>query len=855
MKESLAFQDNSKKDDCIETTRNENYASFHFERPRLNNLFTEAVKYPVVVVCAGAGYGKTSAVHDFAEEYQAITAWVQLSERDNVGARFWENFTHALTQVKTPLARAIGKLDFPDTRDKRNQYLTLLHSHTVIKRQIIVLDDFHYIEDISVIRFVEECVLHKMPPGTSVFLVSRSTPHINIAALVSRGHIININENDLRFTENELTQYFRRMNISLRLDSFREIMKDTEGWAFAINLIARSYQKAPGYGGYLRSAMKTNIFRLMESEIWDGIPGHLQNFLVRLSLIDHLSADLIALLAGGNENLISDLERQSAYIRHDSYINAYLIHPMFLEFLSAKHVLLSEDQKRETYSIAGNWCNKNGFKIDAMSYFEKTGDYQSIVSVFSTLPLQIPYDIAKYAAAIFEKAPADAFDKVDLLAESHLRSYISQGLWEKSMELAKHYEANLLKLPKDDPFKNYNLSRLYFSWGYLRGFMCTTNDQYDFDFYFEKFCKYHPTSTNPGKYVNYMPGPWINCTGSSRKGAPEEYIKSLTNMEAVTSRYFNGLKTGKDRLAKGELLFYQGELYKAEPFITNAIKLIKDANIKHRALLYILRIGISQGNYQKAERALKEIKVLLEESEFSNRFINYDVSLGWYGCILGIPENIPDWLKENFSPYGHAGFIENFANQMKARFHYMARNYPPLLSYIQEMKQRESFLYGRVEMLAMEACIHYKMKDKKKAFISLLEAYETASPNGLIMPFIELGKDIRTLTTVAQKETDIKVPGSWLETINRKAGSYAKRRAHVIAEYKRGKGIVDGVAISPREAEILKDLSHGLSRVEIATSSNLSVNTVKMVINSLYTKLGAENLADLIRIATERKII
>ncbi|MDR1836949.1 MAG: hypothetical protein LBQ89_04740, partial [Treponema sp.] len=67
------------------------YSAFHFKRSRLIQLFMDAMKYPLIMVCAGTGYGKTSAVHDFVQEYQATTVWVQLSERDNVGGRFWEN--------------------------------------------------------------------------------------------------------------------------------------------------------------------------------------------------------------------------------------------------------------------------------------------------------------------------------------------------------------------------------------------------------------------------------------------------------------------------------------------------------------------------------------------------------------------------------------------------------------------------------------------------------------------------------------------------------------------------------------------------------------------------------------------
>jgi DNA-binding NarL/FixJ family response regulator len=158
-------------------------------------------------------------------------------------------------------------------------------------------------------------------------------------------------------------------------------------------------------------------------------------------------------------------------------------------------------------------------------------------------------------------------------------------------------------------------------------------------------------------------------------------------------------------------------------------------------------------------------------------------------------------------------------------------------------------------MLAMEACIHYRMKDRKKACAVLAEAYNAASPNDILMPFIEQGKDMRTLTSFALKEPHNAIPKDWLEAVNRKSATYAKRLVHAAAEYKRAHNISDDIAISPREHEILTDLSHGLSRAEIAASRRLSINTVKMVINNVFMKLGAENLADAVRIATERKII
>jgi len=840
-------------------TNHDSTASFHFERPRLNGLFTEAVKYPLVVVCAGAGYGKTTAVHDFLKGFKVAAAWIQLSERDNVGARFWENYTHSVSNVNAVMAAELYKFGFPDTKEKLRHYKTVIHDYIVMEKRILVIDDFHCIEDRSVLQFMEDGFFRDMLPDTSVFLISRSISHVNIAGKFYRDHVFNISENDLRFTENELSRYFRLLGIPFQPDGQREIMQDTEGWAFAINLIARSYQKAPGYGGYVRNAMKQNVFRLLETEIWDGISERLQKFLVRLSLIDHLSVDLIAELAAGDEELISGMEKQSAYVRLDSYINAYLIHPLFLEFLRTKQELISEKQRKETYAIAGTWCNKNGFRIDALSYYEKIRDYKSIVKMFFELPLQIPLDVCRYAAPLFDHVRPDEFSGVEYLAEMHLRSYFCQGFLEKALELVKYYEAKFLELPEDNAFKKRTLARIYICWTYIRGLMCLTDDVVDFDIYMGKAVEYVSATVYPGIISPHCPSVWILCIGSTRKGALEEYIDAVNRIQKHLMRSnLRGFMAGEAELARGVLEFYRGNMGPAESFVTLALKKAreyKQFGIIHRALFCSLRIAAAQGDFVRAEQALKETKVLQDETEYHTRYLDYDLTLSWYFCFLGLPERMANWLQEDFSPYTHAGLIENFWNYIKARFCYATKNFAPLLAHIEAMKMRESFLLERIELLAMEACVHYKMKGKKKAFAALRAAYEDAQSNNIVMPFIEMGKDMRALASAFLKEEGGAIPESWLEEINRKSASYAKRKAHVISEYMQANRITDNPAITPRETDILGDLSHGLSRTEIASSRNLSINTVKMVINSLYFKLGAENLADVIRIATKRKMI
>ena len=843
----------------LQGSERSNGSEFHFERPRISALFSQAVKNQLVIVCAGTGYGKTIAVRDFARKCRVETVWLQLSERDMVGARFWENFTGVVARMDAHFAKTLSELGFPDSVDKINRYLAAVERLVQLKRRILVIDDFHLADDSALMRFFERAI-RNLPVGTSVIILSRSSPAINVADMVSAGRVSIVSEEDLRFTDDELAGYFEGMEIPLEPDVLREVMRDTEGWAFAINLVARSCGNAPGYSGYACRAMRANVFRLMETEVWNVMSEPLRAFLLRLSLISHLSADLVELLAGSDSGLLCELERQNAYVRRDDYLGAYLIHHLFQEFLEGKRALLPREDARETYAAAAAWCRRHGFRIDALSYLEKTGDYEAISSILFSLPVQIPKDIARFVSGIFDRAPPEVFETVELLAVLHVRAYMYQGLWEESAKLSERYEAMLLALPDGNPVKRRTLCRLYYNWSFLRRLMYTADGLCDFDLYVGKFrrCIAETGAADPGKFPVYSPGAWVNRAGSAGKGSLEEYAGALGRASELLLGLGRGSWEAESELARGELKFFQGDVKGAEVFITRALGLARQHGqhgVAHMALFYAMRAAVAQGSYEKAKQALDDIKAQFAEEEYTDRFVNHDISLAWYCCALGMTEKIPLWLRKGFSPYGHPGFIENFGNQMKARHFYAAGNYAPLLSYIAETREGVSFLLGRVEMMAMEACALHRMREKAAALSALEAAYAEAVPNGVIMPFVELGKDMRTLTSNALKDPGCKIPAEWLEAINRRAASYAKRQAHVICLYREDNLIADDVILSSREAEILGDLSQGLSRAEIASVRGLSINTVKMVIGNVHSKLGTENLADLIRIAVERKLI
>ena len=852
------MQDNArKKNSQSATDRSES-----FVRQRLNALIAQAVKKPLTIVCAGMGFGKTQAVYDFSLECTSPVVWVQLSESDNISYHYWENFIRAMALVDRQLSEEYRDLGFPSTEDKLDRFLSIRRQYPANPSigYMLIFDDFHLIKDAAILNFFEYAITNA-PENRSIILISRELPHINLSSLMIRDSVSYINEEELCFTEEELYHYLLHQDLGAETKNLTKIYKDTKGWAFIINFVMRMLKKTPGYAGYVQSAIKQDILQLIESENWSTISEQLKRLFLQLSLTDHRSAELVYLLTQGNEELISELRQQNAFVRFDKHIDFYFIHHLFIDFLRTKQDYLTYDDIRMTYKTIADWCIENDFIVDALLNYEKIGDYDSIVSVLFASSTRFLMENVKDFLGIFERISDDVFDSVEISAAMHIQLVMNSGRLKETVELLHYYEAKYLDMPEDSSFRNRMLGCIYYQWAVFRLVMCTVDDCYDFDEYYIKACEYlkdFPVDYG-GSWYQHPPGMWTCLVGSNRAGAPQEFLEALTRSKKYLVEFAAGLAEGLEELCQGELLFYQGNINQSDLYIKKALEKAqeyKQLEIIWRALFYSLRIAMAQGEYSKLELILKNMEELLEKSDDSARFLIHDTIIGWYYCMLEQPDQIPYWLREDFNSHiFYLNTLENYGNHMKAKYCYLTKNSADLLDYIKEKKPQAIVLYERLELLAMEACMHYKMKDKDEAFRILQEAYDIASPNEIIMPFIELGKDARLLITAAASHENCNIPRTWLKNIKDRVTAYSKNQTQIIQKYARTNEISSKVVLSPRETEILHYLCDGLSRSEIASRLSLSVNTIKVHINSIYDKLNAHNRADVFRVAIELNLL
>ncbi|MDR1239055.1 MAG: LuxR C-terminal-related transcriptional regulator [Treponema sp.] len=842
----------------------------YLERPQIDRLMELAVQNPVVIVNAGAGYGKTHAVYSFLRTCTARISWFQLSERDNIGERFWENFVSGISLGNPKAATRLISTPFPETDRDFERYMSIPEEDTEQdKKYIFVYDDFHLIHNKAVLRFLERSISAPFPNITSIF-ISRSEPPLNLTKFLSKGLLGRITEEELRFSQTEMWEYFRMLNVNPAPQTVSTIYRDTEGWAFAIHLAGLALKNALPGASYAPQAMRSNIFKLIESEIMDTVSAELRKFLVKLSLIDHLAPELLRKIAAGvkeEEPLIREMEQISSFIRFDAYLNAYRIHHLLLEYLSGKQHELSETEKREVYRQAAGWCAENNQKTDALSYYEKAEDYDHLITIADNLPLVLPAQLARFILELLNRLPPQIFTGHPLLYAVRARTLTSLSMFEQCDGELRALIPRIEALPPS-PVIHWLLMALYANWGLIGIITSTYTGDYSFTSRLEQ-AAYHGNQT--GGHVLEPPLSVINIGSytcrvqSPEKAEMERFIDAIARA-VVHLPAIGGCGWGIDVLARAELAFFRGDMRGAEQLSLQTLKKAEEwgqYEIENRAHFFLLRISLSRGDFERIGDIFRQMEARLDQVHYVNRFTYYDIVSGWYYVQTGQTNKLAAWLKNDFEESDLNSMAQGLEVLMKAKYHFAEKRYPAALAALEGRRNKYDagdFVLGQIEIKVLEALCRYHLRNQAAAFAALEAAYRLARPNALYMPFIEMGKNMRALAGAALKDQGVAIPPAWLERVRRNASAYA-RKLFLAAGQRPQDGppvkprIAGGAALSPREMEVLTGLSQGLTREEIAGHSAISVNTVKSVIRSIYNKLGAVNRADAVRIAALQGLV
>jgi LuxR family maltose regulon positive regulatory protein len=785
------------------------------ERPQIRDLLERAVQSPLVTVVAGAGYGKTHSVYSFVQKCKVRTVWLQLSERDNMGERFWENYTAAVSTVHKKTAEKLIELGFPATKQQFDRYLRLPQEDLVLdQKYIFVYDDLHLVTDKAVLRFLELSIT--TPFHITSILISRTELPFNLMKMASKGLLSQITEEDLRFSREEMISYFHLLDIRTSPDTAASIYRDTEGWAFAIHLAGLTLRREtsahtgllplrkegswgprnlPPNAAYVSHALRANIFKLIESEIMAPLEQELQRFLIKLSLVDHLALNLLVELADGS-SLVEKIETIGSLIRFDTYLNAYHIHHLFLDYLKDRQNELTVEERKKVWAKAAAWCVTNNQKLDALGYYEKAGAYDKIIEVvYEEFPLAMPNRVARFLLEILDRAPVDIYRQIPSAWVLRAHVLMILELFDRAVTEIKEIIATL-EAEDSTSFHCQVLSGCYNSLGLIGLTTSMYSRDYDYVHWFEKGYSYYRlgdhTFSGPAAVASLSS--YVCRVSVPDKGEIEKYIEANAGMVSYITQSMGGLYAGLDDLARAEYAFFKTDMVRAEQFAYQALRKAQGSNqyeIENRALYYLIRISLHQGTYDKIPNYLQLLEAQLSQKDYLNRDTYYDIITGGFYLHVGQTGKIASWLKNDFEESDLNSLTYGLETMIRTKYHFYQGHYQAALTAMTNQKSIYSyggFLFGKINFRLLEALCRYRLKDIPGAIGALETAYELESPNGLDMFFIEMGREMAALARAALNEAGCRIPREWLEKIRRAASAYARKKSAAVKVFQNPAG-------------------------------------------------------------------
>ena len=323
-------------------------------RPRLTDRLLANLSYPLTLVTANAGSGKTTLVADFLRTHKRQFVWYQLDHTDADPSVFLGYLGFGIQQLVPGFGEAMFSY-FQEAAGELAQHperavdVFLNEVLDRVEQQLIlVLDDYHHLGPDTGVHAVLDRLLAYLPDVLHVIIISREMPPLALGRLRTHSPLSNIDRSDLLFTDEETQELFRKVfDLELTAEQLAEYRERTHGWITALQLVrqvahrnvlsSRDGQAAvPDLVEVLRQSER-DIFDYFAEEVFADEQEDVRKLLLEVSLLDRIELDTCASLYPdlNCSRLLPSLVRRNVFISvaSDRRGEEYRLHPLFQNFL------------------------------------------------------------------------------------------------------------------------------------------------------------------------------------------------------------------------------------------------------------------------------------------------------------------------------------------------------------------------------------------------------------------------------------------------------------------------------------------------------------------------------------------
>jgi LuxR family maltose regulon positive regulatory protein len=353
----------------------------------LGELLNEGMNRKLTLVCAPAGFGKTTLLSEWRmihldSEYPL--AWLSLEEADNDPTRFLTYLIAALQVIEADVGDVVlASLRSPQPPPTESLLTALINDIASIPEDFtLVLDDYHLIAN-EAVHDKLNFLLDHLPPQAHLIISSRAEPPLPLARLRARGQMTEIRADDLRFTPEETGAFLQGpMGLNLPEGSVAALEERTEGWIVGLQLAALSMQGREDISGFLATLRGSNRYVLdyLAEEVLRRQPDDLGAFLLQTSILDRMSGPLCDAVTDrkDGQEMLESLERANLFtIPLDEERRWYRYHHLFSEFLRERLHRTQPDQEPRLHRKASTWYEHDGLVHEAVDHALAAADLET----------------------------------------------------------------------------------------------------------------------------------------------------------------------------------------------------------------------------------------------------------------------------------------------------------------------------------------------------------------------------------------------------------------------------------------------------------------------------------------------
>jgi len=333
-------------------------------RDRLLSLIPLKETVPLVLICAPAGFGKTTLTRQYLQHRQQPYAWLSLEPNDNEPQRFLRYVVAALRTLNKNFAEVLFQSLCSTATIAPEHILPLLVNEIAgaDNPMLLVLDDFHEINDTTTQQCIAYFIEH-MPKDFSLIITSRTEPSLPLARMRVRQQLIEIRAEDLRFRNEELSNYLATQHINTRNVSEDDIVslnQKTDGWIAGLQLALLSMKNTGDIHQLLTSLSGQDRFIMdyLTDEVLSQQDEATRSFLLTTSILPKMCAPLTEAVSGVDnaEPILKHLESRNLFLFSlDAKQEWFRYHPLFADLLKHQLARRGANSLNNAHIKASHW--------------------------------------------------------------------------------------------------------------------------------------------------------------------------------------------------------------------------------------------------------------------------------------------------------------------------------------------------------------------------------------------------------------------------------------------------------------------------------------------------------------------